>query len=297
MAELLNRVSRITIDDILIHSELELREGKGVKQGLDVRFSVERTRKREPNKATVEIFNLNPDHRGEVAALPKDAQLIIEAGYSESIGEIFRGTVDDGRSKRERVDWLTMIEGSDGGRELRSKRVNESFPAGTSVATVLEVLARKTGLGIGNADRLKLARAALTLEGGIVSREFVEGTAVSGSASEEFTRLLWSAGLEWSVQGGNIQILDLGGKLDKPPVLLAAPVGSAPGTGLIGSPDVGKDGILKARSLMNADIVPGIQVRVDSKHVQDSLFTVLKATYTGDTSGQDWYVDIEAKAS
>lgn len=295
MSELLNRESRIIVGDIQIHSALELREGKAVRQGLDVAFSVERTRTREPNKAEITIWNLNGNNRARLQRLAKDARASVQAGYKGRIGEIFLGTIIDVRSTKERADWVTTIEAADGGRALRTARVNESFPAGTSVAKVLEKIAGRLGVGIGNASRAKLATAALRFGDRVASREFVQGTVASGSASDEFTRILSSCGLEWSVQGEEIQVLDRGGSLERPPVRLAAPSILSDGTGLIGSPEVGKDGIVKARALLNPDIVPGRLVEIESREVLRSLFRVVRASYVGNTAGQDWYVDIEAK--
>lgn len=297
MTELFNREARITVGDIVIHSTVELREGQAVRQGLDVAFEVERDDTPKPNTCDLTIWNLNSSNRGKVQRLGKTAQVIIEAGYQGSMAEIFRGTIEDARSTKDRVDWVTTVEASDGGRPLRSSRVNKSFPPGTAVSTVLTSLSESLGLGVSGASKARLQAAFLKIENQLASREFTDGTTLSGSASDEMTRILRGVGLDWSVQGGEAVILELGSALPAAPVRLAAPTLFQKGTGLIGSPEVGKDGLLKARSLMNGDLVPRRLVEVESRTVLRSLFRCKRCVYLGNTAGQDWYTDIEAKAA
>lgn len=297
MTDLINRESRIIIDGIEIHSSVELRKGKAVRQGLDVEFKVERNRRAQPNKAEVRIFNLNFSSRGKIQRLKEDAVVIVEAGYKGKVSEIFQGTVRDARSIKERVDWISVIEASDGGRSQRTARVQKSFPPGTNLNTVLEFVASKMGLQIGNASKVLLGQAEFKLQAAGFGFEFVEGTVVSGAAADEFARLIASAGFEWSVQSGQIQLFAINGALSRSPVKLAAPSTFADGTGLIGSPEIGKKGLITGRALMNAQVVPGQLIELESQQVPRGLFVVRTATFTGAIQGQDWYVDFEAKAA
>lgn len=269
--------------------------GEAVRQGLDVAFRVERTRTREPNKCELRIWNLNADHRGQLQRLGKTDQVVIEAGYAGSIGEIFRGTVREASSAKERVDWVSVIEASDGGEAVRSSRINQSFPPGTTVGRVIEAVATKLGVGVGNATRALLQGSQLRLGTKGLGREFTEGTIVSGSVADELTRLLASTGFEWSVQGEQLQVVEIGAALRKPPVRLAAPGLISHGTGLVGSPEVGSNGVVRARALLNAELVPGRLVEIESRQVLQSTFGILRSDFLADTSGQDWYVDIECK--
>lgn len=292
-----NREIRLTVgepgpDALLIHSQRAVVDGRSIRQGLDVRFDVERDLKREPNTAKIEVFNLNPAHRKQLGEA-KNAVVILEAGYEGGIGQIFKGKIRPGRafSQLDGPDWITVLEAGDGEKATRSNRVSESFPAGTSVRTVLEcVVASLSDLQLGNASRKLLQEAtSFLVESSNLGSEFVEGTTVSGNAATELTRLLDSVGLEWSVQGEEIQILRKGQALTSTVIKIGS------GTGLIGSPEVGSDGVVNFTSLLNPDISPGRRVQLDSRTVDGGVFRVLRVKNTGDIAGPDWFAQCEAK--
>ena len=287
MAQLFQRESKVQVGRLLVHSQLSVVDGKSVRQGLDVVFQVERSLQRSANTAKFDIYNLNPEHRAGLQQLDKTNEVSVEAGYAGSIGEIFRGKLSEARSMKNGPDWITSIESGDGEIALRSARINQSFPPGTTVETVMSTLIKKLGVGKGNA--LKQIARDFIADGQKLGREFIEGTVVSGSVSDQMTSLLDSMGLEWSVQNGNLQVLEKGAALDRTAVVLNK------STGLVGSPEVGSDGVLKCTSLLQAEIYPGRKIKVESRSVPGSLFVVGKAKYTGDTSGQPWYVEVEAK--
>ena len=105
----------------------------------------------------------------------------------------------------------------------------------------------------------------------------------------ELAALAKSAGLELSIQNGAIQLLERGLPLRDASVVLTSD------TGLVGSPTVGDKGIVKFRALLNPDIVPGRQIELQSRAL-DGRFRAERVDYKGDTTAQDWYVDVEAKA-
>jgi hypothetical protein len=112
---------------------------------------------------------------------------------------------------------------------------------------------------------------------------------VHGNSGDELQKLLNSAGLEGSVQNGELQILPKG----KPLNVLAVKL--SPNTGLIGSPELGSKGVVKLVSLLNSEIYPGRKIQVLSESVT-GFFRVEACSFIGQTSGNDWYTAIEAKA-
>ena len=63
----------------------------------------------------------------------------------------------------------------------------------------------------------------------------------------------------------------------------------------MGSPQVGNKGVVRFRSLMQADVFPGRKLRFDSRHVTGD-YRCEQVAYVGDTHGADWYCEGEAKA-
>ncbi|KKK49424.1 hypothetical protein LCGC14_3135220, partial [marine sediment metagenome] len=87
-----------------------------------------------------------------------------------------------------------------------------------------------------------------------------------------------------------VQLLRQGGTNGDDQVLLNA------ASGLIGSPEIGEDGILDARSLLQGKLSPGRPVRIESSAIDDGFFRIEKVIHFGDIAGNEWYSDIEARA-
>ncbi len=162
-------------------------------------------------------------------------------------------------------------------------RINKSFAAGTSLATVMQECAKSLGVGLGNA--VKKAASGKLLDAG---NEFLNSVTVSGQAQKELDRMVKSAGLEWSIQDGVLQLLDAGLPLEDVSIVLK------PETGLIGSPTIGNDGVIRMNSLMNSDIIPGREIELESVAVK-GRFRAERCEYRGSKSERDFYVAIEAK--
>lgn len=268
---LFGRKHRVTIDTIEINK-------------LDVEFDIVKTTSKEPNTLEMRIYNLNPEHRAQLAQLYQPI-ITVEAGYEEDIGQIFKGKVTQIRSSKEGPDWVTEVNTGDGEDELATARINKTFNAGTPFSTVIKKVAAEMKVGIGNA-------ALKALEGDLsgAANEVSNALTVSGRASTELDGLLRSANLEWSVQDQELQLMTLNDMLEGLPVRLAKD------SGLIGSPTIGSDGIVEVTALMNWSITPGRKMEIESEEVPKAFYRAQRCEYVGDSAGQDWYVNVEAKA-
>jgi hypothetical protein len=278
VAELWRRAWDVTVDGTRL-------------DGLDVSFEVEKSTAREPNKATLRIWNLSPTRRQSLEGLTTTrgaARIRVEivAGYKDQAGLIFRGDLRSALTSRQGPDLVTTLEGEDGGRSVLSSRVSRSFPAGTTAAVVVRACAEALGVGLGNA--LDAVAQAQFTGGG---NTFREGTTLSGQASEELHGLFRSLGLTHSIQNGVLQVQRRGQALQATAVRLA------PETGLIGRPEVDVGGLVKLQSLMNPDIYPGRVLQLDpGPGIRPSgFFQAKKVIYRGDTAGNDWLCEVEAR--
>jgi hypothetical protein len=252
--------------------------------GFDTEFDVERTVDPAPNKAEVRIFNLNDEHRKQLEG-QKSIPVELYVGYEEdgSSGLIFQGSLRTAYSEHLAPDWVTTLNSGDGDRVANAARVSKSFKPGTLFNTILDDLAGSLGVGLGNARQaFKQGRYA----DGVT--ELLGGGVIQGSADKELRRLLGSAGLEYSIQNGELQVLPIGKALSGVAQLLS------PQTGLVGSPKRGAKGRLKLRALLLPEVFPGRKVQVDARDVK-GFFRVEKAHYKGAIAGQDWYMDLELK--
>ena len=128
------------------------------------------------------------------------------------------------------------------------------------------------------------------------TKQYVKGLVLSGQASRELSKIAKRAGFEWSIQDNQIQFTRPGQVLDPKEAIILNQK-----TGLIGSPEQGENGLIKARSLLQPGLQPGKRVLIqagprDASGVPeiDGFFRVDKVIFSGDTWGGDWYSDIEA---
>lgn len=250
--------------------------------GLTVQTVIKKNLKAEPNTCDLKIYNLNASHRSELEQL-KTASVLVEAGYEGGTSTLFIGDLRTSVSVKEGADYITSLSSGDGEKAIRKTRVNISIKKNTKTAEVIKAVAKALGVGEGNLDA---AVSKLTAIG--VSDLFTEGTVLTGSASREMTAICKSAGLDWSIQDGKLQILPLRTSLDGQAIQMSNV------SGMIGSPTVDNDGVLTVRSLLIPDLFPGRKMVLDSARIKGQ-YRVEECTYTLDTAGTDWYIESKAK--
>lgn len=252
--------------------------------GLRMTFKITLDDRPEPNSAEIAVYNLSKDSRAQLQG--KGFRVILSAGYAQSVEQILSGDVRLFDHQRVDTDWVTKIEVGDGERAFKYARMSESFGAGTSMRDVISRAIKAVGQDPGNA--LQVAQK--------IAGDFATGYVAHGRAALELTRLLEPAGYTWSVQGGRLQILGPDDYTAEEGPLVS------PDTGMIGTPEVGspekkgEPAVLKVRSLLLPRMRPGQRFEVRSS-AKSGTFKASKVVHTGDTAGNDWYTEIEAKVA
>ena len=270
---LFGRQSRITI------GTLELTGHRAV-------FAIEKSIKPEPNTLSLQVYNLSPDHRAQLQELKpterstRGIPVKIEAGYSD-MSQLWLGDLTTVSSAREGVDWVTTLSSGDGQNAIKNSRIKAPFGPKTDIQTALRAIAKSMGVGLGN---LNLTALTLKLKDG--GTKLPASKIMLGPAYKVMNDIARSADLEWSIQDGALQFTPRGKALPTQAFVLT------PQTGLIGSPAVDNEGVLTAQALMIPDLKVGSIVIVESSSVRGQ-YRVERATWTGDTHGQDWYVTIQ----
>ncbi len=161
-----------------------------------------------------------------------------------------------------------------------------SFAAGATVDRVLNRIA----------EELALARRATGVE---ITGVYQEGVSFSGTAKDALDQVTRKAGLTWSIQNRELQILDrVDASQSRGPLL-------TPSTGLLDSPspleETGEENERRrgtgyeVRSILNPKIRPGERVVVESRDVEGQ-FRVDTVVHKGATRGNDWISTAEAFA-
>jgi hypothetical protein len=249
--------------------------------GLDFDFKVDRNLNPQKNVASFTIYNLAPANRRFFQSIKGGVSCSLNAGYESDteLPLIFLGQIKEVSSTRgDDESWVTTIGLTDG-----ADKKNVSFSLGPGA--LFDQAVRKV-IGSMGLRATNITQDVAHGQFGDASKQFIEGFTAMGSADDELAKLLDAGGLEGSVQNGELQITKKGQAVPKAAVTLSQD------TGMIGSPELGKAGEVKAKSLLNAEIHPGRLVHILGVNL-DAFFRVKRAVYSGQTSGGDWYVDLE----
>ena len=250
-------------------------------EDLRVVFKIEKSLKKEPQKAEIAIYNLSDAHRGQLTG--KGLRVVLEAGYADSMTIIYAGHSRTINHPKEPVDFITKIECGTNERQLQFGHVNESFKPGSLVGNIVKTVAGKLVGDLGNTEQ-QMADLPDT---------FASGYVAFGNPADELTRLLSPRGLSWSIQDGRMEILGYDETLADETVDLG------PDTGLIGTPELGapltkgKPSPLKFKSLLQGRIRCGGRVNLRSAN-RSGIFKAIAVTHVGDTFGGEWETQIES---
>jgi hypothetical protein len=237
---------------------------------LRVTFDIELSSKAEPNKCKMQIFNLTQDSR---ALTEKEGlQVLLQAGYGQTLETIFQGDVKRVLSHREGSEIITDFEAGDGENSFTNSTVNKSFSPGISFESVITYVASSFGIP---------AKVQ-----GVQTESYLNGVTLSGSAKDSMTELTKKQGLLWYIQNGTLIVLKDGEGTGEQAVRLAAD------TGLIGSPKK-KDKGIEITCLLNPKIQPERPVFLDAKNIKGVILPK-KVKHKGDSHGGDFHTIIEA---
>ncbi len=266
--------------------------------GLDIDFRIEKSLKAtEPNKCEIEIYNLTSDHRKALGGA-KALTVSLQAGYLGDTAMLYYGSVRSARSERSgtgMADFVTKISSEDttarltgigGTKKLILGQAAIQIPTGPKMTVQNAINALATALG---------KQAPSKIPGSLATFQ-VNGSCILGDARQRMTDICRSAGLEWSVQNGQIQLLAVG-----QPLQTSQAVQISPDTGLVDSPQVDTQGVAQAKCLLIPEISPGTLVNFigpgDPSGLAPCLFVqggyrVDKCRYDGSTYKKEFYVEM-----
>lgn len=271
----------------------------GLQQGLDVWFEVKRSLKQgTPNTCDLRLYNLSDATRKSLeaattgtttpiqsapsaAALPPSVPVIVQAGYVGGTSILFKGQLRSAQTTTSGPDTVTELTTGDGDSAMVLARSVGSFGKGSNAYNVALSVLNDMGIGVGN-----IASFQSVLSSGPM---FSGGVVLKGASNDILTDIAFGLGLEVTIQNGVAQWTKLGQPTGGTAYLLTSD------TGLIGSPSVDTKGVLTAQTLMLPGLKPGASIQVQAKYVK-GLYRITSIETTGDTAGNEWCHQIEAKA-
>ena len=259
--------------------------------GFDVDFTVTKSlRPTEPNSCVVKIYNLNDSSRQNISGAHA-LTLKLDAGYKGQTSQLYFGDVHAGWTTRHGADYVTTLESSDtiasptgvhGTRKPQSGAmgvVTKTFGPYVPIDQAFAAIADQLGIGVGN---LKAALATAP------NKPAVNSAAIYGNAGRRMTDLCRSAGLEWSIQDGQLQLTNIGKALSSTQAIVISTE-----TGMVESPSVDSQGCVQVKTLLIPGLTAGGLVVIDSVFVQKGGYRIEKIRLQGSTYAQPWYAEMD----
>lgn len=110
-----------------------------------VEFDITRNTLTSANVCSIRIYNLSQNNRNQIRYNIMDSgayrPVVLFGGYGSNLSVIFSGNITQAWSVREGVNFITTIECFDGGYAFNTGFTNTTFPAGTSIQSVITNLA------------------------------------------------------------------------------------------------------------------------------------------------------------
>lgn len=253
--------------------------------GLRVKFNIKKDVKPDNNYCRLEIYNLSPDTRRKVTN-ESDALVRIQAGYRENVGlvEICQGNISAVSHAVSRPDVITTIHCKDGFAATRTNLISVSYGDGTPLYTIIENLTEELGLPV----RFTAYDRNAILQSGF---------SYLGSIRDCLDLLSTQFDFQWSIQDGQLLILEMDGNTNRQAVLLS------PDTGLIAEPeevvserdlDEPARGEYDVLSLLQPQLNIGDIVVIQSGALNGN-FVVNEINHIGDNRGAEWVSKIRVR--
>lgn len=281
--------------DVVMKAEFNSQSQTGLDvSGLDIGFIVEKSLKAgEFNTCQIKIYNLADNSRQMLSGASAPLTVLLEAGYAGGTTQLYFAGARSAWTTREGSTFVTHIESTDSIARptgvRTTKKINPAEVGGSVYRTTgakvplsqaFQAITQALGINQGNLQQ--------ALAGSFSPISSVNAGALLGIGARRMTDLCRSAGLEWSIQDGCLQLLNIGEALSTNE---AIQLDSS--TGLIGSPSVDSQGVLEFTTLLIPGIAPGVLVDMDSLFVKGG-YRIEKVRYQGETVGQDWYAHCTA---
>lgn len=267
---------------------------------LHIEFRVKQWDIQTPNNAIIRVWNLKPDTSKRIEK--EFTRVTLQAGYDGAdTGVIFDGTIVYIRRGRENAtDTYLDIFAADGDAAYNFAIVNASLAAGSKPEDRLKAIAAAM-------EKYGVTQGATPADG-LGDSELPRGKVLFGMARDSLTDLTSTTLTTWSIQNGQINVVEKGGYLPDEAVVLNSK------TGMIGLPTQTEDGI-NVRCLLNPKIKVAGRVQIDNASIQratvslqytavnffpsvtdDGFYRVIVVDHIGDNRGQDWYSDLTCVA-
>lgn len=285
----------------MLHKALDLSDMRIV-------FRVNQATKDNAQFAEIYVYNMSESTMNTLegdGVVVAGQKVILEAGYGDDMGIIFKGDVFQVRRGREsQTDTWFCILAQAGNQALSTAVVRKEFPAGTTPKQMQDFIKEEyKNYGVDTGYMCKVSE----------SQGLPRSKSVFAPLQEFLKQFCKDNNAEAIIEDDTIKMLPLGESTGAPAYVLNTR------TGLVGMPQLTTDG-LNVTCLLNPRLKYGGQIKVDMASIQTQAYDVsyggqyvdqvqkslqtaagkygryniVSITHSGDTRGNDWYTQVIA---
>lgn len=288
MADFFLREARIVVGDEAIGG-LEITD-------LRISFNVELSLVGFPNIATIQIYNLNKSNRNKIKE--EFTKIFLYAGYEGNVPLIFTGSIVNITHEKNGPDWITNLFCGTAIQAINNSTVNKTLPPGQTTESIFnELVGEMEGVTKGVTEGLK---DCITKK-----RSLLRGLVLSGNVKDWLDKLSQNCGFDYSINNDVIETTVKNKPLSDDPILEIRQ-----DNGMIGSPELTEVGV-KVKSLLLPQLKLSRRIEIKSisakinignlvfreipPTIGDGVYRADKIQHIGDTRGNDWFTNIEAR--
>ena len=259
---------------------------------LRVVFNVTKSLTLDGTTGTVTIYNLNTVTENDI--IMNCNRVTIEAGYEGLFGLIYDGDVIQAiRGVENGVDYYVTLISMQCERLLSSGFVDYTIARGQTrrdvVKTVCEVSTNSVGVG--------------SLSSALSKQKYIRGKVVFGKSIDILSQIARTDNTQLYFNNGKVNLTSVT-DLNKDDIIYLDST-----SGLIGTPQQ-SDYYVTFQCLLNPRIDCDKLVKIPNEQIlemeystgtnaiymldSEGIYRIIKVTYSGDTRGQDWYIDCTA---
>jgi hypothetical protein len=273
-------------DSITIPADDITGEGIG---DLRVTFRIEKNWSQIQQFGEIVIYNLNKNTETDIF---KNGKIVtLEAGYRDGpFGIIFKGFIRQPiRGKEDATTYFLKLICLDGDDALNLGFASLVLAENQTAQTIINSIARSSTVPFD-----------VRINGELPQQATTRGKSIFGMASDAIRSVAINNNAAFFVNNGQATVTPLSLAPNTTPVELNA------NTGMVGIPYQVDQGV-QVRSLLNPRFQMGEWIRLNNASIilaeleigqlqtlldVDGIYRIIEMHYTGDTRGNDWYVDI-----
>ena len=230
-----------------------------------INFEIERQADETQTTGHVNVYNLSPEHEQRI--IDRGEQITIQAGYPETLAQVFDGQVERVTRAREHLAKITRIKLGDMVRSAKRAKglsgvTSRSYDGPVTVRQIVRDLAMDLGLPIGPLDA--------------IPEDATETDWVwSGPTGSALRVVLKGVKCTWYEQDGVLRVNRVGMTQSDAPTIAVSPE-----NGLIDAP-IRTDEGAEARMFLNPAVVIGSRIELKSVLISGS-WKVIGLRHAGD---------------